>query len=110
MRFVPSLPPPITVAKEGLELKALARVKPAKPVQARTLPPLVVQRHARSEAPRDHTGQQERRHDAQVHGERRTYCRRIEHLPILVELRSGIDRRRQKQRGGDLTEHVDEKV
>ena len=110
MKFVPSLPPPLTVAKENLELQALARVKPVRPVQARTQPPLVVQRHVRSEAPRDHTGQQERRHDAPFQGERRTYCRRIEHLPILVELRSGIDRRRQKQRGADLTEHVDEKV
>ena len=109
MRFVPSLPPPITVAKESLKLKALARVKPVRPVQAHTQPPLVVQRHVRSEVP-DHTGQQERRHDASFQGERRTYCRRIEHLPILVELRSGIDRRRQKQRGADLTEHVDEKV
>lgn len=110
MRFVPSLPPPITVAIDGLEVKALTRVKPVKPVQARTLPPLVVQRHALLEASSDLTGQQEKRHDTHMHGERRTYCRRIEHLPILVGLRSGTDRRRHKQRGEDATEHVDEEV
>lgn len=110
MRIVPSLPPPLTVAKEGLEVKALSRVKPAQPVQARPLPPLVVQRHAPLEVTYDLPEQQEKRHDTHVHGERRTYCRRIKHLPILVELRSGMDRRRHKQRVDDLTEHVDVEV
>ena len=110
MRFVPSFPPPITVPEEGLEAKALARVKPVKPIQARTLPPLVVQRHARPENPSGLSGQQEKRRDTHVHGERRTYCRRIEHLPILFELRSVPDRRRQRQREGDVTGHVDEEV
>lgn len=110
MRFVPSFPPPITVPEEGLEAKALARVKPVKPVQERTLPPLVAQRHSRLENPSDLTGQQEKRRDMHVHGERRTYCRRIEHLPILFELRSAPDQRRQKQRENDVTEHVDEEV
>ncbi len=110
MRFVPSLTPPLTAVKEGLKLQALARVKPVKPVQASPSPPLKAQRHPPPEASGDHTGSPERRYDAHVHGERRTYCRRIEHLPILIELRSGIDRRRHQQRAGDLTEHIDEKV
>lgn len=110
MKIVPDLPPPITVVKDRLEVQALTEVKPAKPVQARTLPPLVVQRHKRHEAPSDLAGLQEKRHDTHVHGERRTYCRRIEHLPFLVELRSLTDRRRHKQREGDATEHVDEVV
>ncbi|MDP2694121.1 MAG: hypothetical protein Q8O58_04535 [Gallionella sp.] len=110
MKYVPSLPPPVTGVETGLEVKALARVKRAKPVQARTLPPLVVQPHARHEAPPEVAGNEEKRHDPHVHGERRIYCRRIEHLPILVELRSGIDRHRHNQRAGDIAEHIDESL
>ena len=110
MRIVPSLPPPIAVEKEDLEVKGLTGVKPAKPVQAHTLPPLVVRRHARHETASDLAELLERRHETHINGERRTYCRRIEHLPFLVELRSGTDRRRHKQREDDVTEHVDEKV
>lgn len=110
MQYVPSLTPPVTAPETGPEVKALAGVKRAKPVQARTLPPLVVQPHARYEAPPEAAGNEEKRHDPHVYGERRTYCRRIEHLPILVELRSGIDRRRHNQRAGDIAEHVDVKA
>jgi|SRR3989338_5936029 len=110
MKYVPSLPPPVTGAGAGLEVKALVGIKRAKPVQARTLPPLVVQPHARHETPAVTAGKEEKRHDPHVHGERRIYCRRIEHLPILVELRSGMERRRHNQRADDITEHVDVKV
>ncbi|MDO8464289.1 MAG: hypothetical protein Q7S46_03410 [Gallionella sp.] len=110
MRIAPDLPPPIIIDKDNLGVKALARIKPVKPVQARTLPPLVTEQHSRLETPSDLTEPQEKRHDTHVHGERRTYCRRIEHLPILVELRSVTDRRRHKQRGDDETEHVDEEI
>jgi hypothetical protein len=110
MKIVPSLPPAVTVAKNELEVDALAPVKAVKPVQSRTLPSLVVQPHARHQASPDMTAQQEKRHDVHVHGERRIYCRRMEHLSILVELRAGFDRRQHKQREDDITEHVDEKV
>ena len=110
MRFVPDLPPPITVGKEGLEVKALTQVKAARPVQARTLPPLVLQQPTLLEEASDPVELEENRHDSHFHGERRMYCRRIEQLPILVELRSGIDRRRHKRRDVDETEHIDVKV
>lgn len=110
MKFTPDLPPPATVAEAGLEVKALAGVQRAKPVQARTLPPLVVQPHARHEAPPEVAGKEEKRHNPHVYGERRIYCRRIERLPMLVELRSEIDRRRRNQRASDIAEHVDVKV
>jgi hypothetical protein len=110
MKIVPSLPPYITVAKAELEVEALVPVKAAKPVQPRTQPPLLVQHRAQPQASPDIAGQAESRHDVQIHGERRTYCRRIEHLPILVELRAGYDRRRHNQREDDTTDHVDETV
>jgi hypothetical protein len=96
--------------EDTLDVKALTRVKLAKHVQERTLPALVTQRHERLETPSKLAEPQEKRHDTHVHGERRTYCRRIEHLPTLVELRSVADRRRHKQRDDDETEHVDEKA
>lgn len=110
MKYVPSLPPPVTGVETGLEVQALTGVRRARPVRARTLPPLVVQPHIRHEASPDAAGEGEKRHDPHFHGERRTYCRRIEHLPFLVELRSGKDRRRHHQRADDMTEHVDVEV
>lgn len=110
MRIVPSLPPPLTVTEDSLAVEALTHIKPSKPVQARTLPPMVVQQRARLKTTSDISEQQEQRHDTHIHGERRTYCRRFEHLPILDGLRLKIDRRRHKQREKDMTEHVDEEV
>ena len=110
MKIVPSLPPVATAEKIDLDVEALAPVKAAKPVQPRTLPPLVVQPRVQPHATPDKAEHEEKRHDVQVHGERRTYCRRIEHLPMLVELRSGFDRRRHNQREDDIKEHVDEQA
>lgn len=116
MKYVPSLPPPATGAEIGLEVKALAGVQRAKPVETRTLPPLVVQPHARHAASpevagkEEAAGKEEKRHDPHVQGERRLYCRRLEHLPMLVELRSEMDRRRRNQRASDIAEHIDVEV
>ncbi|MEQ1526998.1 MAG: hypothetical protein ABL911_09665 [Gallionella sp.] len=110
MKFVPSLPPPITVPKESMAVKALVRVKAAKPVQTRSLQPLVIQPHALRVASPAISELQEMRHDKHYLGERRTYCRRTEHFLILVELRSREDRRRHQQRQEDVTEHVDEEI
>lgn len=41
---------------------------------------------------------------------RRKVSRRIMHKPVLLELRSGIDRRRRNQRENDIVEHIDERV
>ena len=110
MKYVPSLPPPVTGAGAGLAVKAVAGIRRVKPVQVRTSPPLAAQPHARREVSSEAVAKQEKRHDPLVHGERRIYCRRIEHLPTLVELRLGTDRRRHNQRIDDTTEHVDVKV
>lgn len=39
--------------------------------------------------------------------DRRKACRRVKHLPVLVELRSGIDRRHHNLLEGDVAEHID---
>ncbi len=110
MKIAPDLPAPVPVAENTLDVKVLAGVKPSRPVQERTLPPLVVQPHSRREGQQDTADQPERRYEPHLHGERRTYCRRIEHLPILIELRSGIDRRRHNQRKADIVEHIDVEI
>jgi hypothetical protein len=107
MKYVPSLPPVVTAVTDRLDVYALSRVKPAKPVQARTLVPLVVLPHGEARTSGEVAEQPDGRHDPHLHGERRSYCRRVKHLPVLLELRSGPDRRRHNQRGGDTLEHVD---
>ena len=110
MKYVPSLPPPATAPTDSLGAKALTRVRPVKPVQSRTLPPLITRRRQYPEAPPDTIPHDERRHAEPLPGERRKYCRRINHQPITEELRSAMERRRQKQRISDSTEHIDEEA
>ncbi|HEX5364317.1 MAG TPA: hypothetical protein VFW59_08595 [Gallionella sp.] len=106
MKFVPSLPPPrITGVGGGLKVNRLTAVGAVRPVQPRTLPPLVLLPHEVHEPP-----EVERRHDRPEQVERRKYCRRVQHRPVLVEFRSGLDRRHRSQREGDPTEHVDIEV
>ena len=68
MKIVPSLAPTIAVTKDDSEVEALTAVKAVKPVQPRTLPPLVVQPRARPKASPDITEQQDRRLDVHVTG------------------------------------------
>jgi hypothetical protein len=49
------------------------------------------------------------RKDGLVMQESRTYCRRIRQQHILVELRSGKDRRHNQQ-GDGPADHIDEEV
>lgn len=103
MQFVPIIPRPRNLLEERLEVKRLAAVKAAKPVQPRTLPPLVS--YAHEAPPREQELTEDRR--APLQEERRSYCRRVKHLPVLEELRSAIDRRKNPQRSSDLAEHID---
>lgn len=110
MRYIPSLPPPFTVSTDRWGTKPTARVGAVKRVQERTLPPLVFQqrRHAQPESLPESSAAS--LHAQPVLEDRRTCCRRVMHLPVLEEFRSGVDRRRRNQRKGDITEHVDLKV
>ena len=112
MKYVAILPVPPVAAEAGLEVNAMAGIQRVKSVRPRTLPPLVLPpRHPI--APRQQisrAGAFGQPQDQRLHVERRSYCRRIEHLPVLLELRANVVRRRHNQRVGDLTEHVDVKV
>jgi hypothetical protein len=109
MKYVPSLPPPAGGLEKRREVQALTRVKPARPVQSRTLPPQVIQpRREPQEIASKAAEELERREPARE--ERRKYCRRVSHQTMLEELRSGLERRRHKQRKRDPTEHIDEQA
>ncbi|HCI14559.1 MAG: hypothetical protein A2063_06315 [Gallionellales bacterium GWA2_60_142] len=107
MKYVPSFPPPGITGVDRVTVTALATVKAAKAVQSRTLPPLVATPHEHHEPVRELAERGDYRHGE---GERRTYCRRVQHLPVLVELRSGMERRHHNQRAGDPVEHIDIEV
>ncbi|GAB5605654.1 hypothetical protein [Sideroxyarcus sp. TK5] len=42
--------------------------------------------------------------------DRRKACRRIHHQKVLVELRSGLDRRKHNLFAGGVAEHIDEEA
>jgi len=42
--------------------------------------------------------------------DRRKVCRRVKHQAVIIELRSGIDRRRHNLRGSDQHDHIDEEA
>lgn len=109
MKYVPSLPPPVTGIEAWRDARALTAVKrtaAAKPVQPRTLQPLVIPPHGQAAVePLQEVEKREPEHES-----RRKYCRRVHHQPMLEELRSGVERRKNRQRGDDDIDHIDEEV
>ena len=107
MRIVPSLPPviksPNTRQPQGLT--SIHSVKPVQ-LQEQTVP-LVGQQSAQQEAAR--LVEQQRHHEGPFE-DRRKVCRRVAQKKVLVDLRSGLDRRRHNQRGDDMVDHIDETV
>ena len=106
MRYVPSIQSttasPTTRQVKGLS--AAQAVKPVFPREQLVLP--YAEPHSVHQELVHPVRQQE--HRAVPFEDRRKACRRVSHLPVLVELRSGIDRRRRNLREGDITEHIDE--
>ncbi len=101
MKYVPDIPPLASVEETLMTIKAPVagtRIKSG-------LPRKSVQLLKVTSSP-----EQEKRHEPHAQQERRSYCRRILHLPLLIELRSHIVRRQHKQRATDLTENIDLKV
>jgi len=111
MHLVPIIPQPKTGVEDRLEVKGIAALKAAKPVAEHTLPPLSyaheLQRQAAGDFVRQHNRRVIDRPGMADQGERRLACRRFQHLPILEELRSLLDRRRHKRRKTDSDQHID---
>ncbi|HUX90220.1 MAG TPA: hypothetical protein VMV48_05965 [Gallionellaceae bacterium] len=112
MHLVPIIPQPRVGVEESLEVARTAAVRPVKPVEERTLPPLLTYAHEQQRSDAGEIVQHPHRRvsdrpETADQGERRLACRRFHHLPILEELRSLVDRRRHKRRKTDLEPHID---
>jgi hypothetical protein len=112
MQYVPSLPPPIPagVPEEVGEVTNLSEVKKTQDVAEHLAATPAIKLHARPEGYSEDPALAEssgKRHAERMHGDRRTFCRRISHQTLLSELRTEADRRRNKQRKDDPPEHVD---
>ncbi|HQT25457.1 MAG TPA: hypothetical protein PLK99_02515 [Burkholderiales bacterium] len=59
----------------------------------------------------NHSAGNENRQPVPAKIDRRTYCRRIYHWPVLEELRSHVERRQHDEQGwGSPVTHIDEEV
>ncbi len=107
MRYVSSLPP-VTTSPNTRQVNGLTRIRAVKPVQSQEqTPPKVEQQSVQQEAA--HLVEHQRHHEGPLE-DRRKVSRRVAQQPVLVELRSGMDRRRRNQREDDPVEHIDETV
>ena len=107
MRFVSSLPPAPT-SPNTRQVNGLSRIQAVKPVPTGEEAVPSVQQQAPRQVPTPPVKQQYQR--AEPFEDRRKICRRMSHQAVLVELRSGIERRKRRTRNGDLIDHIDEKV
>jgi hypothetical protein len=107
MRYVPSIAStrPSPVARQVRGLTATQAVKPVYPREQPAPPAGHLEPHQEAVS-----SAQPRQQRAVTFEDRRKTCRRVSHHPVLVELRSGFDRRRRNLREGDIVEHIDEKA
>lgn len=103
MRYVTSIPPATTSpnTRHVMGLSAAQAVKPVRP----------------HERPTPYVEHQEDAYRVKHQPsplvpieDRRKACRRVSHQAVLIELRSGIDRRHHNLREGDVAEHIDIEV
>jgi hypothetical protein len=104
MRYTPSIPP-LATSPNTRQVGGLSRIHAVKPVPAADQAVPHVENQALRQVPIPLEQQYQR---AESFEDRRKVCRRVSHQPVLVELRSGLDRRRHNLREGDLVEHIDE--
>jgi hypothetical protein len=104
MRFVQYLPPAIIPDLPADTVEAVTGVRPIAPHE----PP--AQPAARLDTERPALEQPWTARPVGADQDRRKYCRRIRHEPVLEELRSGHDRRHRNQRRSDITTAIDETI
>lgn len=105
MRYVTSIPPAAT-SPNTRHVMGLSAAQAVKPVQPRERPDSYVEHQ-------ENAYRVERPPQPQPNvpvEDRRKACRRVRHQQVLIELRSGIDRRHHNLREGDVAEHIDIEV
>jgi hypothetical protein len=105
MRYVSSIPP-VTTSPRTRQVSPLSAVQAVKPVHAplQAVPSIEFSTAQQGSVP---LVEQQQQRTLPVE-DRRKFCRRVKHLAVLEELRSGIDRRHRNLRDGDVVEHIDE--
>lgn len=99
---IDSQPPPIIAVKERREVKGPTAVFAIKPVAE--------EERSHQEAGKHRDTQGTSPYQTEQRGyvvDRRKLCRRVSKQAVLIELRSGVDRRRVDQRDGDERIHID---
>jgi hypothetical protein len=104
MRYVTDVPT-ATTNPFGRQVGGLSAVYAVKAVHPREQTVAAVEHQAEHQQGVHAVEQQNQRHQPIV--ERRKACRRVAHQHVLIELRSGIDRRHHNLRDGDVVEHID---
>lgn len=112
MRYVSSFPPRLSVVG-GREVKGVSSVRQIRSALVRNHPVSEIERYRRFESHQQphHLGEQggfERR--AGYPEDRRKRNLRVTRQKMLVEFRSGRNRRRRNQRGSDYVDRIDEKA
>lgn len=111
MRYVPSLPPPTLTGLGTREVRGVMRTRPIRPTRVRSNPEAGVDYGPAREPHAEEIVPVPAVEHRVVHPEeRRVACRRVAHRPVLLDLRSRLDRRHHTLRGTDPTEHIDEEV
>ena len=107
MRFPVNYPPPITVGDEFQDVNQVDALKVVRPVDVRTRPAMF--RQYAGNQKQDTGLVRARMEQAPKKGEapdRRKMCRRIYHKPVILDTRSGKDRRAQSRRDEDIATHI----
>lgn len=107
MRYMSDVKPVVTGANTNL-VSGLTSVYAVKPIHSReraVFKSIVAQRTYQ-----DAVGENQGRAKKLPLYNRRTACRRSHNQKVLIELRSGVDRRHHDLLGDHATEHIDEKA
>lgn len=108
MRYVSSIPP-VSTSSGTRQVRALSSVHAVKPVHTReqVIPYIpAIKAHQEPTVLLDEILKKR----VATFEDRRKLCRRVTHQTVLIELRSGIDRRRHNLREGAVADHIDETV
>ncbi|GAB1235098.1 hypothetical protein [Ferrigenium sp. UT5] len=101
MRFAPSINPP-AATPTSRAVRGLTSVHAVKPLHEEVEPTVVtLSANAREQQGAEQPLPQE---------DRRKACRRIHNQKVLIELRSGLDRRLRNLMEGGTSDHIDEEA
>ena len=108
MRFPTTIPPPIIVGEDAPEILTVDELTVARPIARRNHPAFVQERIDKPHP--DKRAQTIRRSVPRpksiIEQDRRKMCRRIYNKPVMLDTRSGKDRRGERRRDKDIASHI----